>query len=381
MKINSKSFFNYYIIHPFSKKLPATDQAVAAVASTILLLPTLGILHGRAYLKGRKTKQQNQQQNPHIKPATPPKPTSPKSESHLPAPIKRPPRQEPKPNTPLRTQFEAGLDQMGSHILPYQRQTLLSLFDLALRSDDPNGALAQGIDAKINQPDGWGNDKALHLKRNLLPLMAKNDSRPLPPSSPVLKIAQNPIDAQGNKLVCFYKTGPTEFLGNFSICPRGLNIWGRRFQCSEAAFQWRKYQLAGIQDPKMNEFFQADGEKAFQLNRYFENTYKNQFAPGWRNGVRDQAMWDVLEAKFSQNPEFKRLLDETKGAYLLEHNQASRDNYWSDNHDGSGKNMLGKMLMAIRDGQSKPPVDDAKDGDRVRNFAIYANRSLNYTIF
>ena len=37
-------------------------------------------------------------------------------------------------------------------------------------------------------------------------------------------------------------------------------------------------------------------------------------------------------------------------AYLLEHNvRAGRDVYWSNNHDGTGKNLLGLQLMLIRE--------------------------------
>lgn len=190
-------------------------------------------------------------------------------------------------------------------------------------------------------------------------------------------------DIAATQLVCFYKTGPTDFLGNFYVCQNGVTVWGHRFQCSEAAFQWKKYDLARIQDPKMKEFFYADGEQAFQLNRYFEKNYPGQFAPKWKEGVRDDVMWEILQAKFQQNPELMDLLNVTSGAYLLEHNQAKRDNYWSDNHDGSGKNMLGKMLMAIRDSLPKPPVDDSSDADLIQYFAEWANQpgSLYYPIY
>lgn len=383
MKINAK-FFNYYIIHPFSTKLSASYRPIAAIVSAIFFFLTFGILHGRAYLIGRKVKQQppnSRVPKPNISEQAPPAPKTPETPAFVPV---TPKPRNPEQVHPLRLQFEAQINKMRNHIFPYQRQTLLSLFERAIQSDDPHSAMNQGIDAKINAPDGWGSDKATFLKKDLLPILERRQidgSLPLISDTPVGKIAKMPIDAQGNKLVCFYKTGPTEFLGNFAKAPHGVNVWGHHFQCSEAAFQWRKYDLASINDPQMNEFFQADGEKAFQLNRHFEKTYPNRFASGWRNGVRDQVMWEVLEAKFSQNQEFKRLLDETKGAYLLEHNQASRDNYWSDNHDGSGKNMLGKMLMALRDGHPKPPVDDTSDASQVRYFATYANRSLGYSIF
>jgi len=208
----------------------------------------------------------------------------------------------------------------------------------------------------------------------------------------VENIANTPINEKGDKLVCFYKSGPTEFLGNFAQCPSGVTIWGETFQCSEAAFQWRKFYLAAMQknrpdvlaDPNLEKFKTCTGEEAYKLKRYFENTYPDVNVSGWASkGVRDDVMWEVLHAKFSQNPDLMALLQATDSAYLMEHNQASRDNYWSDNHDGSGKNMLGKMLMALRDGKPKPKVNDSSDAATVKAFSQYANQpgALQYQIF
>lgn len=59
-------------------------------------------------------------------------------------------------------------------------------------------------------------------------------------------------------------------------------------------------------------------------------------------------MKEVLTQKFS-DPSFRHALLLTNKAYLLEHNEVKgRDSYWSDDHDGSGANMLGKTLMEVR---------------------------------
>lgn len=62
MKITLKSFFNKYIIHPFSKKLPNHEKAVATVSSGIFLVLGLGTLHYRAWRKEKKAKQLKQDQ-------------------------------------------------------------------------------------------------------------------------------------------------------------------------------------------------------------------------------------------------------------------------------------------------------------------------------
>ena len=63
--------------------------------------------------------------------------------------------------------------------------------------------------------------------------------------------------------------------------------------------------------------------------------------------VKDQVMFDAVLAKFTQNPDIARKLLSTGDAYLIEHTK--NDFYWADGGDGSGKNRLGEVLMAVRD--------------------------------
>jgi len=63
--------------------------------------------------------------------------------------------------------------------------------------------------------------------------------------------------------------------------------------------------------------------------------------------VKDGVMYDALYAKFTQHENLKELLLGTGDAILVEH--TVNDNYWGDGGDGSGKNMLGKLLMVLRD--------------------------------
>jgi hypothetical protein len=93
-------------------------------------------------------------------------------------------------------------------------------------------------------------------------------------------------------------------------------------------------------------------------------------------------MWQILEAKFQQNPDFAEYLIATRPLYLLEHNEKEgRDTYWLDDFTGNGFNMLGKMLMAIRDGSSCPiPYDDTDRLERIY-FAEDFNSKNPYNIF
>lgn len=61
--------------------------------------------------------------------------------------------------------------------------------------------------------------------------------------------------------------------------------------------------------------------------------------------VKVEVMKSFLIQKF-ENPDLKKILLDTGDAELIEH--TTRDSYWADGGDGSGKNMLGKLLMEVR---------------------------------
>lgn len=63
--------------------------------------------------------------------------------------------------------------------------------------------------------------------------------------------------------------------------------------------------------------------------------------------VRDAIMYRAQLAKFTQHPELADRLLETGHAMLVEH--VHGDAYWGDDGDGSGENMLGRTLMAVRE--------------------------------
>ena len=62
--------------------------------------------------------------------------------------------------------------------------------------------------------------------------------------------------------------------------------------------------------------------------------------------VKDDIMREAVRAKFTQYDELKKTLLDTGDAILVEH--TVNDSYWGDGGDGSGKNMLGQILMEIR---------------------------------
>jgi len=62
--------------------------------------------------------------------------------------------------------------------------------------------------------------------------------------------------------------------------------------------------------------------------------------------IKEQVMFDGLYAKFTQHPCLRQELLSTDGKELCEHTELDR--YWGDGGDGTGKNVLGQLLMKVR---------------------------------
>ncbi|QZN97396.1 NADAR family protein [Symbiopectobacterium purcellii] len=63
--------------------------------------------------------------------------------------------------------------------------------------------------------------------------------------------------------------------------------------------------------------------------------------------VKDSIMRFAVMEKFKQNADARKILLSTGNARLVEHTK--NDAYWADGGDGTGKNMLGIILMETRE--------------------------------
>jgi len=67
--------------------------------------------------------------------------------------------------------------------------------------------------------------------------------------------------------------------------------------------------------------------------------------PDWEE-VKDGIMREAVFAKFNQHPELCELLLSTGDEEIVE--KTTRDYYWGCGTDGTGRNMLGRILMEVR---------------------------------
>jgi ribA/ribD-fused uncharacterized protein len=139
-------------------------------------------------------------------------------------------------------------------------------------------------------------------------------------------------------VINFYST--TGEYGAFSNFSRhAVFLKGKRWPTSEHYFQAQKF--AGTEHEEAVRRCKKPSEAA-SLGR----SRKLPLRRDWES-VKDQIMFDVVRAKFTQHEELKELLLSTGDAKLVEH--TANDSYWGDGGDGSGRNVLGQILMRVRE--------------------------------
>ena len=135
----------------------------------------------------------------------------------------------------------------------------------------------------------------------------------------------------------FYRVSdPYGEFSNFS--PHPITLDGKRWPTSEHYFQAQKFD----DESKREEIRRANRPMlAARLGR-------DRSAPLRRDweSVKVAVMRTAVRAKFTQHDDLRALLLATGDAKLVEHTE--NDSYWGDGGDGSGKNMLGQILMEIR---------------------------------
>ncbi len=72
---------------------------------------------------------------------------------------------------------------------------------------------------------------------------------------------------------------------------------------------------------------------------------QNPLRKDWED-VKDDIMRYAVREKFRQNTVIMEDLLETGDSIIIEHTK--NDSYWADGGDGTGKNMLGQILMEVR---------------------------------
>jgi len=132
-------------------------------------------------------------------------------------------------------------------------------------------------------------------------------------------------------------TDPYGALSNFA--PFSVHLAGKRWPTSEHYFQAQKF--AGTEHEEA-----IRRAKSPMMAARMGRSRKRPLRSDWEQ-VKDGIMLEAVRAKFTQHEELRALLLSTGKARLVEH--TARDCYWGDGGDGSGRNMLGQILMQVRE--------------------------------
>lgn len=123
---------------------------------------------------------------------------------------------------------------------------------------------------------------------------------------------------------------------NFARYP--IRVKGKTWPTSEHYFQAMKF-VDPIQQQKIRQA--TTPMEAARMGR----DRKQKLRRDWES-VKDQVMYEAVQAKFVQHSELAEQLLATQNAKIVEHTE--QDSYWGDGGDGSGKNKLGQILMRVR---------------------------------
>ncbi len=128
---------------------------------------------------------------------------------------------------------------------------------------------------------------------------------------------------------------------NFALYP--IHLDGQQWPTTEHYFQAQKFEDQAYRE-KIRKA--SSPMTAARLGR----DRKQKLRPDWES-IKVGVMRTAVSAKFTLHQELQRLLLSTGDAKIVEHTE--NDNYWGDGGDGSGKNMLGQILMQVRDALRK----------------------------
>jgi N-glycosidase YbiA len=135
----------------------------------------------------------------------------------------------------------------------------------------------------------------------------------------------------------FYRTkDPHGYMGNF--WKGRIWVYHRWWDTTEAAYQAQKTsveaEVLAIQQAKKPMEARDLGQKV-------------TIRDNW-DVIKDMVMYECVLAKFLQHKSIRDQLIATGNEELVEDTTTSNDMYWGCGADGTGKNMLGQILMRVR---------------------------------
>lgn len=145
----------------------------------------------------------------------------------------------------------------------------------------------------------------------------------------------------GENIIGFWQE--REKYGCFSnFYPCRFNWQEIEFNCSEQAFMYAKAIYFNDIEIANQILLETDPKKIKKLGRKVKNFDDTKWAE-----VRYNFMLTINRVKYTQNEDLRDILLSTGRATIVE--DSPFDYIWGIGKDGSGQNLLGKVLMELRD--------------------------------
>lgn len=140
-----------------------------------------------------------------------------------------------------------------------------------------------------------------------------------------------------NRVISFYD--PVDEYFEFSnFYPRSIIVDNIKWKTSEHYYQAQKFQYKVDRDIIKKV---VTPEEAFLLSR----SLNSKHVENW-SAIRVSIMKRVLYIKFTTHQDLNTILLNTQNRLIQE--KSSLDDFWGIGSDGQGKNMLGILLMELR---------------------------------
>jgi ribA/ribD-fused uncharacterized protein len=147
------------------------------------------------------------------------------------------------------------------------------------------------------------------------------------------------VDNNSNKIL-FYKVKGQKYGAFSNFSPHKIEVNKKVYPTSEHYFQAMKFECTQYEEHIRTKLGNSP-QAAADFGRRRDLPLRND----WEK-VKDSVMETAIRAKFSQHEDLLHLLIDTGSAELVE--DSPTDYYWGIGKNGTGKNMLGKILMKVR---------------------------------
>jgi ribA/ribD-fused uncharacterized protein len=179
---------------------------------------------------------------------------------------------------------------------------------------------------------------------NLLPFRDIFERKEIP-----VELEQKAEEISGNVIEFFSVKESNGYLSNFS--KHGFKLKGKEWPTAAHYIEAQKYAGKPAGTEKLRNKYihfcleeEIREAKTPQIAEKISHSYSKKIRSDWAT-VREEVVRNAVEAKFDQNPEIQKLLIETGSDTLVFH---AKDNFLGDGLQGHGKNILGKLLMHLR---------------------------------